>query len=257
MSALTIEFHQMFLLINRTNGATVLIPSKGHSAELSGTILEDIIPLRQAEVTVRRDGADLADMPTLRPGAKFLPYLDYVFHAPIAPKPEVKTVTVPDTLNAKVNLAGGFLTELPASNEKYADVMWSFVKPDGKSTLKQQLTDRLVFTLPLDEGVDYKLIVRDPEGGEQSWAIPPGGANFTILNKDTGVMKTRPAGEGTETKLVEYAILYDLTDASKYLTLYPFPTADINSVGGSDAPVCGGGQGDGGDDPPPGASPRR
>jgi hypothetical protein len=256
MSTLTIEFRQMFLLINRTNGATVLIPSQGHSAELSGTILEDIIPLKQAEVTVRRDGADLADKPTLRPGAKFLPYLDSVFHVPVAPLPEVKTVTVPDTLNAKVNLAGGFLTELPASQEKYADVMWTFRKPKGEETLTQQLTDRLLFTLPLEEGVAYKLIVKSG-GSEQTWDIPPTGAAFVLLNKDTGPVKTRVARDGGETQLVEYSILYNLTDAKRFMTLYPIPTATINSVGGGDAPICGGGQGDGDDDPPPPPPPGR
>jgi hypothetical protein len=251
MSELTIEFNQMFYLINRTNGATVLIPSKGHSAELSGTILEDIIPLNQAEVTVRRDKADLADLPTLRPGAKYLPYLDYVFHEPVTPLPEVKTVSVPDSLNAKVNLAGGYLTELPASNEKYADVIWTFKKPDGLATLKQQLTDRLLFTLPLDEGVGYQLVVRDGDG-EQTWDIPPTGASFVLVNRDTGMVKTRLADGGNATKLIEYSILYNLTSASKATTLYPFPEAVINSVGGGAEPVCGGGQGDGDDDPPPG-----
>lgn len=249
MSVLTIEFRQMFLLINRTNGATVLIPSKGHSAELSGTILEDIIPLKQAEVTIRRDDADLADLPTLRPGAKYLPYLNYVFHAPVEPLPEVKTAAVPESLNAKVNLAGGFLTEMPASNSKYADVEWTFKKKGGVATLKQQLTDRLLFTLPLDEGVGYKLIVRSG-GSEQTWDIPSTGANFVLLNKDTGMVKTRLQNDGSEVELIEYSILYNLTSASNFTTLYPFPTATINSVGGGDEPVCGGGQGDGEDDPP-------
>jgi len=250
MSELTIEFRQMFLLINRTNGATVLVPSQGHTAKLTGSIFTDVITLKQASVIVRRDKADLADKPTLRPGAKFLPYLNYVFHTPVEPLPEAKTTEIPESLNARVNLAGGYLTELPASNEKYADLMWDFLKPDGKSMLRQQLTDRLLFTLPMDEGVGYQLIVK-MDGAEQTWDIPTTGATFVLLNDDTSAIKTRGTA-GKPTELREYAILYNLTTASDFTTLYPFPTADINSVGGGTAPICGGGQGDGGDDPPPG-----
>jgi hypothetical protein len=121
--------------------------------------------------------------------------------------------------------------------------------------LTQQLTDRLLFTLPMEDGVGYELIVRSG-GNEQKFAVPADGANFTILNEDTGRVKTRRA-DG-ETQLIEYAILYNLTSASKFLTLYPFPTAnlgfmdDAELVGGGDEPVCGGGQSDGDDDPPPG-----
>lgn len=258
MSELTIEFHQMFLLINRTNGATVLLPSAGHTARLSGTILDETLTLNQVDVIVRRDGEDLADMPTLRPGAKYLPYLNYVFHAPVKPLPASKSEIVPTTLNARVLLAGGYLTELPASNRNYTDVMWTFLKPDGRSTLTQQLTDRLRFTLPMDEGVTYQLILRNQSGEEQVWDIPPGGANFVLLNQDTGPVKTRRvAGKGTQ--LVEYAILYNLTTASEFVTLYPFPTANLSGVGveyggsgGGEEPICGGGQSDGDDDPPPG-----
>jgi hypothetical protein len=35
-SELTITFQQMFLLINRVNGATVELPSVGHTATLTG-----------------------------------------------------------------------------------------------------------------------------------------------------------------------------------------------------------------------------
>lgn len=261
MSELTIEFKQMFLLINRTNGATVLVPSQGHTAKLSGSILPDVVTLSQAEVLVRRDGEDLADRPTLRPGAKMLPYFDYVFHAPIAPLPEQTKTLVPDTLNARVMLAGGYLTELPASNRAYADVEWTFIRRDGRKTLTQQLTDRVLFTLPLDESVDYKLIVRT-NGAEQTWDIPPEGAQFVLLNEDTGTLKTRVVA-GKPVELREYAILYNLTSASEFVTLYPFPTATFggpggqtplggSGAGGGDMPICGAGQGDGGDDPPPG-----
>lgn len=252
MSNLTIEFRQMFLLVNRTNGATVLVPSQNHQATLVGppTMFKEPITLTQADVIVRRDGADLADMPTLRPGARYLPYLDYVFHATVEPLPEAKSATVPSNLNARVLLAGGFMTELPASDAKVADLMWDFIKPDGRVTLKQALTDRVLFTLPLDEGVTYELIVR-MNGVEQSWTIPSDGAALVLLNADT--MKKK-AIDGLH-RLTEYAILYNLTSASEFATLYPIPTAHTSGVGGGDQPICGGGQSDGGDDPPPGPPP--
>lgn len=251
MSELTIEFRQMFLLVNRTNGATVLVPSQNHTATLSGSIFDETLVLKQADVIVRRDGADLADLPTLRPGARWLPYLDYVFHASVTPLPEAKSAAVPSNLNARVLLAGGFLTELPASDEKVRDVMWDFVKPNERTTLRQTLTDRLLFTLPMDAGVKYELIVRG-DGGEQSWTIPDSGAAFVLLNSD--VAPKKKALDGVH-KLVEYAILYNLTSASEFATLYPIPTAETNSVGGGDQPICGGGQTDGDDDPPPGPPP--
>lgn len=247
MSNLTIEFQQMFLLVNRTNGATVLVPSQNHEATLSGPMLKEPLTLVQADVIVRRDGADLADMPTLRPGARYLPYLNYVFHADVAPLPETKSASVPTNLNARVLLAGGFMTELPASDAKVQELIWEFIKPDNRVTLRQALTDRVVFTLPLDEGVKYELIVR-MNGVEQSWPVPSDGAALVLLNADT--MK-KPAIDGVH-RLTEYAILYNLTSASSFATLYPIPTAVTYGVGGGGQPICGGGQSDGGDDPPPG-----
>lgn len=247
MSELTIEFQQMFLLVNRTNGATVLIPSERHTATITGSMLVEPIQLSRADVIVRRDGADLADLPTLRPGARYLPYLNYVFHSSVTPLPEAKNAAVPSNLNARVLLAGGYLTELPASDARVAEVIWNFEKPNQTTTLRQPLTDRLLFTLPLDEGVKYELIIR-AKGQEQSWPIPADGASLTILNADNE--KKRHAIDGVH-RLVEYSILYNLTSASEFVTLYPIPTADTNSVGGGDQPICGGGQTDGEDDPPP------
>ena len=37
----TITFQQMFLLINRVNGATVELPAAGHTATLSGSMLAE------------------------------------------------------------------------------------------------------------------------------------------------------------------------------------------------------------------------
>lgn len=112
-AALTITFQQMFLLVNRVNGATVLLPAQGHTATLSGAMLPEPITLSNADVRLSRDGEDQVDGQTLRPGARYLPYLDYVFHGRIRPLPSYHLAAVPQDLNARVILSGGYLTELP------------------------------------------------------------------------------------------------------------------------------------------------
>lgn len=257
MSELTIEFRQMFLLVNRTNGATVLLPSQQHAAELSGSMFTAPIDLQQASVTVHQDGSELADKPTLRPGARLLPYLDYVFHTAITPLPEAKQADIPSTLNARISLAGGYLEEQLATDRALADVEWTFKRPSGQSTLTQKLTDRVRFTLPMTPGSKYEIVVRMGDD-VKAYPVPEDGASLSIINRDTGPKQRQPDDDGALV-LREYAILYNLTSASEFVTIYPFPTANVPGIGrfsqggsGSGADhMCGGGQTDGDEDPPP------
>jgi hypothetical protein len=246
MSNLTVEFQQMFLLVNRTNGATVLLPSELHTATLAGTMFPEPITLAGVDVIIRKDGLDLQSKATLRPGARYLPYLDYVFHAPVTPHSATTKGLVPPSLNARVILAGGYLTELPASDEKVADLEWQFIKPDGEVMLTQPLTDRVIFTLPLEADSKYELIIRD-KGADQSYAIPADGATLVIKNGD---QQKKRSIDGWH-KLTEYVLLYSLTSASTLETMYPIPTAYTAGLGSDGQPICGGGQTDGDDDDPP------
>lgn len=246
MSNLTIEFQQMFLLVNYTKGAIVMLPSQGHSATLMSSLLPEPMSLTGANLIVQRDGVDVLNAPTLRPGAGYLPFLDYVFGSAVAPLPETSASAIPTTLHVRAYLAGGYLEELPALSPSVRDLIWSFMKTGGEVVLEQPLTDRLLFTLPLDLDAKYALAIRT-DSAQQLIDIPAEGADFTLANLD--VPKAH-ANDGWH-KLVEYAILYNLTTASNSVVEYPYPTAYVGSVGGGDQPICGGGQGDGGDDPPP------
>lgn len=251
MSIFTIEFQQMFLLVNRLNGASVLLPADKHTTTLSAPFVKESITLSGTDVFIREAGVDLLARPTLRPGTRYLPYLDYVFHADVVPRSSMSALVVPPALNARVLLAGGFLTELPAEKKEFADVMWNFVKPDGQVVLRQALTDRLLFTLELDEGTAYELIIRqtgaDP-GKDTVIPIPAEGGACVIANKDD---TPKPRSADGIHRLTEYALLYNLTTASTLSTLYPYPVADLGNLGGDDQPICGGGQTDDGEDPTP------
>ncbi len=246
MSLLTIEFQQMFLLVNYTYGANVLLPAQGHAATLMSSLFVEPMQLKGANLLIQKDGLDLVKTTVLRPGAKYLPFLDYLFGMPVRPLPETSAADIPDTLNARVYLAGGSLEELPAQSPAARDIEWSFVKTGGEVVLKQSLTDRLLFTLPLDAMSKYSLAIRTGSS-QQLIEIPAEGADFTLANLDV------PKAHATQGmhKLVEYKYLYDLTTADTLAIDYPYPTAYIGSLGGGDQPICGGGQGDGGDDPPP------
>ncbi|MCC7185409.1 MAG: hypothetical protein IT185_04145 [Acidobacteria bacterium] len=250
-SELTITFQQMFLLINRVNGATVELPSVGHTATLTGSMLDEPIVLSDADVRIARDGLDYVDAQTLRPGARYLPYLDYVFHGRVRPQPRSSLAVVPPELNARVILAGGWLTELQASDPKARGVQWAFTTASGEVTLVQELTDQVRFTLPLDAGAKYELVIRTSGKSPSTTRlpIPAGGAHLTLINTDAAPKRW------TEDKgfyrLKEYAILYNLTTAAAALQSYPYPSARVEGLGSNNDPLCGGGQSDGGDDPPP------
>jgi hypothetical protein len=244
----TLTFQQMFLLVNRLKGATVLLPAGGHTATLAGSMLPTPITLTGADVIVRRDGVDQVDAPTLRPGARYLPYLDYVFHGRIVPAAKIRSTDVPADVHARVLLAGGYLTELPASDPAVRDVLWQFVTTAGEVMLTQALTDRLQFTLPLDPASKYELVIKMNDT-LQVLPIPPEGADLVLLNTDAQV-KGQPRDNGFH-RLREYALIYNLTSASTIAAQYPYPTAYTQGVGGSDQPICGGGQTDDGDPPPP------
>ncbi len=250
-SELTITFQQMFLLINRVNGATVELPSTGHTATLSGAMLDEPIILSGADVRIARDGLDYVDTQTLRPGARYLPYLDYVFHGRVRPQPRTSLAAVPPELNARVILAGGWLTELQATDPKAHGVQWEFTTASGEVTLVQELTDQVKFTLPLDAGAQYELVIRT-SGTTRSTTrlpIPADGADLTLINTDAAP-KTWTVDNGFY-RLKEYAILYNLTTAADHLRTYPYPSARVDGLGSENDPLCGGGQSDGGDDPPP------
>lgn len=247
----TLTFQQMFLLINRINGATVLVPSAGHTATLTGSMLAEPITLAGADVRISRDGEDQVDGQTLRPGARYLPYLDYVFHGRIRPDASTMLAEVPDTLNARVILAGGWLTELPASDPHARGVEWAFTTGSGDVTLVQELTDQVRFTLPLVDGASYELVIRTSgkSGSTTRLPIPAGGADLTLYNKDA-TPKQWTEDNGFY-RLKEYALIYNLTTAASDVRSYAYPSANVSGVGSDNDPLCGGGQSDGGDDPPP------
>lgn len=251
MSQFTLTFQQMFLLVNRLNGATVLVPAAGHTATLSGSMLPEPIQLQAADIRIARDGIDQVDGQTLRPGARWLPYFDYVFHGRVVPEASMKLAAVPPNLNARVILANGYLTELEASDPKARGVEWQFTTAGGDVTLVQELTDQVQFTLPLDEGAKYELVIRTSGTDAKTirLPIPDTGADLLLLNADSAPKMWRE--DNGFYRLQEYAVLYNLTTASADVRSYPYPTATIASVGGDSEPVCGGGQSDGGDDPPP------
>jgi hypothetical protein len=245
----TLTFQQMFLLVNRLDGATVLMPAAGHTATLAGSMFPTPVTLTGADVFLRRNQDDYIGTPTLRPGSRYLPYLDYVFHGRIRPRSTIRSLTPPPNVHARVILSGGYLTELPASDEQVANLLWNFTKANGDVTLTQALTDRVVFTLPLQAGVSYTLVVRTAED-EQEWPIPQEGADLLLLNTD-GAKPSRKRGDDGLHTLKEYALLYNLTSASDLQTLYPYPVAYTAKLGSDDEPICGGGQTDEGDPPPP------
>lgn len=248
---LTITFQQMFLLINRVNGATVELPSAGHSATLTGSMLEEPISLNGADVRIARDGVDYVDQQTLRPGARYLPYMDYVFRGRVRPQPQSTLAIVPPTLNARVILAGGWLTELQASDPKARGVQWEFMTANGDVTLVQELTDQVRFTLPLDVGAQYELVIRTgaPNATTTRLPIPATGAELTLLNTDSAPKMWKE--DNGFYRLKEYALIYNLTTAAADVQSYPYPSARVSGLGSGNDPLCGGGQSDGGDDPPP------
>lgn len=255
----TLTFQQMFLLVNRLNGATVLLPSAGHTTTLSGSMLEAPITLAGADVRISRDGVDQIEEQTLRPGARYLPYLDYVFNGRVVPEPITRLAEVPPTLNARVILAGGYLAELPASKAWARGIEWQFMTSSGDVTLTQELTDQVRFTLPLVAGGSYELVIRTGGADAQTLRlpIPSTGADLMMVNTDAAP-KVWTEDNGFY-RLREYALLYNLTSAATDVKTYPYPTAltstilarGAGGVGGEEEPVCGGGQSDGGDDPPP------
>jgi hypothetical protein len=257
--AFTLTFQQMFLLVNRLNGATVLLPSAGHTATLSGSMLQAPITLAGADVRISRDGVDQIEEQTLRPGARYLPYLDYVFNGRVVPEPITRLAEVPPTLNARVVLAGGYLTELQATNPAVRDIEWQFMTSSGDITLTQELTDQVQFTLPLASGGSYELVIRTSGTDAKTTRIPipATGADLVLLNADAAP-KVWSEDNGFY-RLREYALLYNLTSAAAEVKTYPYPTALTSTVlargggkaGGGADPLCGGGQSDGGDDPPP------
>lgn len=251
MSQFTLTFRQMFLLVNRLNGATVLVPASGHVATLSGSMLPAPMELSGADIRIARDGVDQVDGQTLRPGARLLPYLDYVFHSHVIPEPSYRLAAVPPDLNARVILSGGYLTELEASDPKAQGIQWQFMTAGGDVTLTQELTDQVQFTLPLDEGAKYEVVIRTGGDNVQTvrLPIPETGADLLLLNADTSP-KTWHEDNGFY-RLREYAVLYNMTSAAADVRTYPYPTASTVSLGGGNDPLCGGGQSDGGDDPPP------
>lgn len=248
---LTITFQQMFLLINRVNGATVELPAANHTATLSGSMLVEPITLSGADVRIARDGVDYVDEQTLRPGARYLPYLDYVFHGRVRPQPKSGAAIVPPELNARVVLAGGWLTELQASDPKAWGVQWEFMTSDGDVTLVQELTDQVRFTLPLDTGASYELVIRTgpPSSTTTRLPIPAGGADLTLINTDA--QPKMWAEDNGFYRLKEYALIYNLTTAAADVRSYPYPSARVGGLQSGTDPLCGGGQSDGGDDPPP------
>lgn len=248
---LTITFQQMFLLINRITGATVELPSAGHTATLAGSILAEPITLSGADVRIARDGLDYTEDQTLRPGARYLPYMDYVFHGRVRPQPVSKASIVPPALNGRVILAGGWLTELQASDPKARGVQWEFMTASGDVTLVQELTDQVRFTLPLTVGVQYELVIRT--GGASASTtrvpIPSTGADLTLINTDVAPKLWKE--DNGFYRLKEYALLYNLTTAADDVRSYPYPSARVGGLQSGTDPLCGGGQSDGGDDPPP------
>jgi hypothetical protein len=246
-------FRQMFLLVNRVNGATVLLPAAEHTATLSGSLFAEPMVLTGADIFITRtlpDGKELGDTPTLRPGARYLPYLDYVFKDRVVPKAATSAAVIPPNLHARVTLAGGYLTEMPATDKAVADVMWKFIREDGEVTLTQALTDRLRYTLPLEKEITYALVIRI-DGTDQVWPIPADGADIDLVNADYAKVGRMADDKGFH-RLREYAVLYNLTSASTMVTLYPYPTAFTGAgLGGGAEPICGGGQTDDGEEPPP------
>jgi hypothetical protein len=254
---LNVEFRDMFFLVNypplvagatATPGAVVLLPHAGHSAVVWVDRPRRSYGLYRSQVNI---GPAWGTATQVTPNA-YLPSANAVFGScPLDPQ-LIQSVPVPQSLNARVVLAGGTFTPGPC-HDGHADFDWKFMTGTGQQKGPNcRLTDRLEYVVNMPDG-DATLIITHEDGTNDQISID-GGTNHTLViwNRDLnddGTSKTLPPGHYRLDEFNGLHALFGMSGTTASTTVVPegdYPDG-LASAGGNrpvnSMPICGGEQG--------------
>ena len=253
MAKLTIEFHQMFLYVTRSNAPdVVLLPSGGIKQAHNSTVSVNgkQIPLNGADVLFASWAYDgllriPGDASRRGPSEARLLNLRRVLGPDCWVPSGLLDEAGPRGLNARIDLPNGTTAAPPASRDGAQHVTWRL---DGQGA-GFELTDRLVTVVSdLPAGGLYLVIKPFGEGPQVEPMIADGDGNYEVVIRNLDAGCTGGRVEADHYTLDEYQLLYGLTN--KAGARAPVPEGDypgdkdtmaIASPDPSDClPICGG-----------------
>jgi hypothetical protein len=260
---LTIEFRDMFFLAHHpAKGAVVLLPrarkpmtpGSGHSAVLWIDDPKFSYGLYRAQVNIADANKQILwGSPCKRVQNSNLLSANDLFGRFSIATDLIQQIPTPRTLNARVVLGGGTLTDKKARN-RHARFEWNFT--NRNTSQRHNLTDRLLYEVVMPAGDATLIITRDEDDFEH---IPLTGEDhdLVIWNRDlrhvTEEEADLPAGMY---ELEEYAHLHALIgkEAEKVHPVGFYPDGKSHDSSrtrpiSNDEPICGGEEGE--PDPPP------